>query len=208
MANHLLNFGDSWAHAADVGHKNGYARIVADSLEYNLQDYSIVSTSIPRMILQFQTFLDHYNPSDNYTALFFVTAVERLTLFENDRPLDIWPQSFGDFYSKWYSDSYGEFVANTSLITLQAMCRSRNIRDVYILGWQNPALWSDVDRRKFLDDANTCVAQQFGGTGTKPLYDLINRRDTTYLIPNNWHPNVAGHKFIAEAVLQHLALGR
>ncbi len=209
MANYLLNFGDSWAHAADAGLEHGYARIISRELGYQLLDYSIPSTSIHRMILQFQTFLDRdYTPTECYTALFFVTAVERLTLFDNQLPYDIWPQSFEDFYTKWYSDSYGEFVANTSLITLQTMCKSRNIRDVYMLGWQNPKLWPDIDRTKFLDNANTCIAQQFGGKSSQPLFDLINKRDTSYLIKDNWHPSIQGHRFIAEAVKQHLALGR
>lgn len=208
MSKIILNFGDSWAHARDAGTEHGYANVVAGRLNCELQDYSIPSTSIPRMILQFQKFLDQkYTTDCEYIALFFVTAVERLTLFDQQQqPYDIWPQSFEDFYTKWYSDQYGEFVANTSLITLQTMCKSRGIQDVYIPGWQTPKLWPDVDRNKFLYGAVRCIAQEFGGQGQQPLYDLINRRDSTYLIQDNWHPNQNGHQFIAESILQHLKL--
>lgn len=209
MSKYVVNFGDSWAHAADIDQRreHGYANVVAKELGYNLLDYSIPSTGIARMVLQFQNFVEQeYNSDNEYIALFFVTAVERLTLFRDQQPFDIWPQSFEDFYSQWYSDQLGEYNANTSLITLQTMCRLRNIQDVYVLGWQNPMLWPEIDKTKFVDNAKSCVAQQFGGQGINPLYDLISKKDSTYLIPNNWHPNINGHKFIANAILQHLKL--
>jgi len=207
MIKTILNFGDSWAHAADTGRENGYATIISKELGMNLQDYSIPSTGNPRMILQFQTFLEEaYQPNNQYIALFFVSAVERLIFFDEKQPYDLWPDSFEDFYTRWYSDSYGEFVTNSSLIVLQHMCRSRGIRDVYILGWQTPILWPDVDQSRFLFEGRTSIAQKFGGKGLTPLYDLINRVNSIYLIPNNGHPSVAGHRFIADSVLHHLKL--
>jgi hypothetical protein len=211
MSKCIVNFGDSWAHGADAGVRHNYSKVLADQLGYECQDYSKPSTSIHNMILQLQTFFKQsWQPQSEYTALFFVTAVERIELFDqSNQPYTIWSQEHPDFYSKWYSERLGEFTANTSLITLQTMCRARkNIKDVYILGWQNPVLWPEVDRSCFIDEGKSCMAQQFGGQGVNPLYDLIDQRNCPYLILDNWHPSIAGHQFIAEVILQHLKLDR
>lgn len=205
MTHYVVNFGDSWAHAADVECK-GYASMIAADLGCKLLDYSKPSTSIANMIVQFRTFLEHgYTSNHKFTALFFVTGMERLMFFDdNGQPRDIWPQSWEDFYAHWYSDAYGEFVANTSVMVLQQMCRSRSIHDIWMLGWQNLTLWPDIDRSRFVLQAEKSLAQMFGGQGPRPLWDLRNRPTEYYLLPDSSHPSVQGHRFIADTVLEHL----
>jgi len=202
----LLNFGDSWAHAKDAGQEHGYARVVANDLGYNYLDFSVPSSSIPGLILQFRKFLDtSYNAEQQYTALFFVTAQERQLLFNtNNAPIEIWPQSFEEYYSKWYSDTQGEFVANTTMLSLQAMCKHYNIQYHFILGWQLLNLWPEIDRRHIHANGNRCIAQEFGGLGNTPLQDLVNNHHDQYLIYKNWHPSVKGHRLIADLIVRNL----
>jgi len=210
MTRFVINFGDSWAHGYDV--YNRYAKYVADELDCDLLDYSRPSTTIHDMILQLQTFLSvDYQPDNQYVALFFVTAVERIMLFDhNQQPYAMSPLQIGneDFYRTYYNDRLGEFLANTSLITIQNMCQSRtNIQDIYMLGWQIPTLWPEVDRSKFVNQARSSVAEMFGGTGDHPLWDLVHVK-SKYVLENDGHPSVAGHRFIADVILQHLTPDR
>jgi len=210
MTRFVINFGDSWAHGYDV--YNRYAKYVADELDCDLLDYSRPSTTIHDMILQLQTFLSvDYQPDNQYVALFFVTAVERIMLFDhNQQPYAMSPLQIGneDFYRTYYNDRLGEFLANTSLITIQNMCQSRtNIQDIYMLGWQIPTLWPEVDRSKFVNQARSSVAEMFGGTGDHPLWDLVHVK-SKYVLKNDGHPSVAGHRFIADVILQHLTPDR
>jgi hypothetical protein len=210
MTRYVINFGDSWAHGSDP--QNRYAKYVADELGCSLLDYSRPSTSMHDMVLQLQNFLGvDYQRDNQYVALFFVTAVERIMLFDqNQRPYTMSPLQGGDedFYRTYYNDRLGEFLANTSLITIQTMCESVcNIQDIYMLGWQTPNLWPEVDRSKFLNQARSSVAEMFGGTRDKPLWNLVHVK-SPYVLENDGHPSAAGHSFIADVILQHLALGR
>jgi hypothetical protein len=202
----LLNFGDSWAHADDAGLQFGYSRLVAKDLGYDYLDFSVPSSSIPGLLLQFRNFLKTaYNKEQQYTALFFITAKERQLLFDsNGKPNEIWPQSFDEYYLKWYNDPHGEFVANTVLLSLQELCRQYNIRWHFILGWQLLNLWPEVDRSKMHARGNRCIAQEFGGIGDTPLQDLIDNHHEQYLIYNNWHPSVKGHRLIADLIVHNL----
>lgn len=210
MTRFVINFGDSWAHGYDV--YNRYAKYVADELDCDLLDYSRPSTTIHDMILQLQTFLSvDYQPDNQYVALFFVTAVERIMLFDHtQQPYTMSPLQIGneDFYRTYYNDRLGEFLANTSLITIQNMCQSRtNIQDIYMLGWQIPTLWPEVDSSKFVNQARSSVAEMFGGTGDHPLWDLVHIK-SKYVLENDGHPSVVGHRFIADVILQHLTPDR
>ena len=155
----LLNFGDSWAHGAGVEPAERYADIMAQRWDYPLLDYSQPSTSAARMILQLQTFLDTaYTPGKDYTALFFITAQERQLLFSDTgepREMHVQSQSDRDYYSEYYTSRLGTLVLNTTLITLQAMCRHYYIKDYYMLGWQYPVLWPTVDTSKFYAGARS-----------------------------------------------------
>lgn len=202
----LLNFGDSWAHAADAGQSNGYSRLVADALDYKHLDFSVPSSSIPGLLLQFRKFLDtEYDPAQQYTALFFVTAKERQLLFNSlGEPMEIWPQSYEEYYAPWYNDPQGEFVANTIILSLQNMCQHYNIQCHFMLGWQCLNLWPEVNRSNFHADGNRCIAQEFGGVGDTPLQDLINNHHDQYLIYKNWHPSIEGHRLMADLIVRNL----
>lgn len=206
----LLNFGDSWAHAADAGQQIGYSRLVANDLGYDYLDFSVPSSSIPGLLLQFRKFLENaYHNEQKYTALFFITAKERQLLFDsNGNPNEIWPQSFEEYYLKWYNDPHGEFVANSVLLSLQEICKQYGIQWHFILGWQLLNLWPEVDRRKIHARGNRCIAQEFGGTGDTPLQDLINNHHEQYLIYKNWHPSAKGHRLIADLIVGNLMLNQ
>ena len=192
---YLLNFGDSWAHGADAGFLNRYANQMAEKLNRPVLDYSQPSTSAPRLILQLQTFLQtEYNPQVHYIALFFITAQERQLLFRNNgEPRDLHVQGDSDYYGKYYTTRLGNFTLNTTIITLQAMWRKYNIQDHYMLGWQYPILWPEVDTGKFYNSGQTNALDLILGTDTKSKLHEVDALHPGFI---NGHPSIDGHQII------------
>lgn len=200
----LLNFGDSWAHGGDVENDQRYCYLLSCSLRKPLKDYSVPSSSAGRMILQLQEFLNKdYDPNHSYTALFFVTAQERQLLFDsNGNPVDLLPQHDGEYYLKFYNNRAGNFYLNNTLITLQAMCRRYKINDHYLLGWQLPTLWHEVDVTKFYDNAQSNALNIFAGSDAPSLIDLMTQNHHCLISSTNGHPNKEGHRMISEQWLK------
>lgn len=195
--NYLLNFGDSWSHAADAGREYGFSKLIAAELNLSWQDYSVPSSSVPRMVLELQNFLEvGYDPECNYTALFFVTAQERQLLFDsNGDPREMHVNDDRSYYAEYYNHRLGNFTLNTSIITLQSICRRYKINDHYLLGWQLPVLWPGVDVKKFYNNGQSNAVDMFD-SNKKDLYELI--RQAHPCLRSDGHPSIEGHRQIAK----------
>lgn len=201
MINYIVNFGDSWAHAvsakSEVTKTDGYSYLMAKDLGVQWLDYSITSSSSGRLVLQLQDFLkSKYDPSNDYIALFFVTAQERQLMFdENENPIEVHPQTHAEYYKKYYTDKLGNHNLNTTLIALQSMCNMYNIDDHYLLGWQLPTLWPEVNTNKFYDYGRSCAINMFAGPGAN-LINMMTASDPHLISNVDGHPNKKGHQVI------------
>jgi hypothetical protein len=154
------------------------------------------------MILQFRQFIqDLYQPDHDYLAVFFITAKERQLAFDSqDRPQEVHPQDplYKQYYKTMYTDQLGEFVTNTTIVTLQSLSAHYNIDDRYLLGWQPISLWPEVDQDRFYDQAQTTVMGLLGGNNILECAE----NDNPNFIPQDGHPSVLGHTQIAQALHQ------
>jgi hypothetical protein len=206
MSRYLVNFGDSWAYG--VGTKEypvrdidlHYAQQLRQLTNRHLIDLSNPSTSISHLILQFQQFIQkYYQVGNDYLAVFFITAQERQLAFDDQgvprelHPSHKWSKSY---YRDIYTDTLGEFNLNTVLLILQSMSRHYQIDDRYLLGWQQPTLWPEVDRTRFYRQAHITAMELLGNT------DIIEcgQNSNVNFIPGDGHPSVAGHTQIAQAL--------
>ena len=199
MNNHyLLNFGDSWAHGADAGYEKRYATLMAQKLNMTLIDYSIPSTSAPRMVVELQQFLQNsYNPNNFYTALFFITAQERQLLFtENGTPRDLTINNDAEYYKKFYTSRLGNYTLNTTIITLQVLCQKYNIKDYYLLGWLKPTLWAEVDIGRFYNNGRTNALNVILQDSSNINFYGVDLTDHPGFI--NGHPSIIGHQRISD----------
>lgn len=205
MKNTIVNFGDSWAwgwNGAQVKNPKRYSVLVAKHFNSDLLDFSQPGTSCANMILQFQKFIrTSYRANQKYQALFFVTAQERQLMFqENGEPKEYWPGSDRIFYQDYYTDHLGEFALNTHLITLQAMCKHYSVEDRYILGWQTPKLWPELDTKKFYQQGRLNMFNVFTGDTVSHLHRCPTEA-LKYFRPNDMHPNDLGHQRISEVLI-------
>jgi hypothetical protein len=205
----LIGFGDSWAHGSSDCDKT-YLQLVAERLSLPWSNYAVPSSSIPHLVLQFQQFLENeYCRDQKYLAVFFLTAQER-TFFIN--PLDktiihsspckveIINNPIEKYFYQNYTDEYGVFMFNTSLLALQQMCSINNILDIYIPGWQTPVLWNSINLEKCLFSGQHPVTKLFGQTTS--FTDLMNSNCS--LLAKSGHPNQQGHQIIADSLISHI----
>jgi len=218
---YLLNFGDSWA----AGHNNKlipfakdeiYSGQLAIKLGYNLLDFSCGSTSAHHMILEFQKFIKHHYDKDHeYIAIFFITAQERqISWMPHDNPIEVSPnqEEWKEYYQNFYTDTLGEFNLNTTILSLQTMCKHYGINDRYILGWQYPRMWSEVDLTRFYKNGkencfDLLVGKTLGKTNNvdpsvkypvvRWMLQQIGSKNKNFN-DNDGHPSVQGHTMIAE----------
>jgi hypothetical protein len=205
----LVGFGDSWAagHDLDTDEKS-YIELAAQQLRMHFYNFAVGSSSVPHLILQFQKFIDTvYFPGNQYHAVFFLTAQERNFCFDQDTK-DIVHLSPGSNptheYYKFYNNEFGNFVFNSTILSLQRLCDIYDIKDYYMLGWQQNKLWSTVDLEKFWKQGKKTATELFHDQEEFVLlHDLIGlngKHKNVHFGPDHNHPNQLGHKKIAQAL--------
>jgi hypothetical protein len=204
MSRYLVNFGDSWANVPGGPHINNpcYAAQLSRMTDRRFVDMSQPSTSVSHIVLQFRQFIqDLYQPDHDYLAVFFVTAKERQLAFDdNGCPRELHPNhpESRTYYQDIYTDQLGEFVTNTTILTLQSMAIHYNIDDRYLLGWQQVSLWPEVDQDRFYDQAQTTAMGLLGGDN---ITECAGNNNLNF-IPGDGHPSILGHTQIAQALHQ------
>jgi hypothetical protein len=211
MSRYLVNFGDSWANGPGWTDGPGgaphienpcYAAQLSRATDRQFVDLSQPSTSAARMVVQFQQFIkEYYQPKQDYVAIFFITAQERQLAFDPaGSARELHPETPGccNYYKDIYTDHLGEFELNTIILTLQAMSRYYNIDDRYLLGWQQPRLWPEIDISRFYRQGQINAMQLLGGD---KITDCAYSGNINF-IPNDGHPSVSGHTKIAQALNQ------
>jgi hypothetical protein len=204
MSCYLVNFGDSWAHGSPgiQQQQSTYAQQLSQLTNRQLIDLSKPSTSVSHLVVQFQQFIQqHYQPGSDYLAVFFITAQERQLGFDSDgSPQEVHPRNpaHHKYYQTMYTDQLGSFTLNTALMTVQALSTHYGIDDRYLLGWQQPTLWPEVDRTCFYRQAHITAMELLGNT------DIIEcgQNSNANFIPGDGHPSVTGHTQIAQALHQ------
>jgi hypothetical protein len=204
MARYLVNFGDSWAQGeGGTGREqSNYAHQLGQLTNRQLIDLSMSSTSVSHLVVQFQQFIQqHYRPGSDYLAVFFITAQERQLVFDSQGcPQEVHPRNsaYHKYYQTMYTDQLGSFTLNTVLMTVQALSTHYGIDDRYLLGWQQPTLWPEVDRTRFYRQAHITAMELLGNT------DIIEcgQNSNVNFIPGDGHPSVTGHTQIAQALHQ------
>ena len=203
---HLVTFGDSWPDGAELNqNEKPYGYQLADLLQTpSYKNYAQSNTSNDHLILQLEKYLEENNVEQNTIAVFFITGISRLCLIDynnNANCITPWAgKERGDmayYYFKYFHTPAQElFRLRLSILALQKICSSYNIKDRYILGWDKPDLdFPGIDLDKFYDRGNTNCADLFEANGSD---EFTNAKNNVYVYPNDCHPNYLGHQLIAE----------
>lgn len=202
-------FGDSWARGSELGpDEKTFGELLAEHLGCDtFANYSHPASSISHLIVQLKNFLkmvqDTGKDPSEYLAVFFLTSQHRSMSYLNERWIFQTPHGgFGEFdhdresvelidklyYKYFHSPELVDVSLNTTLISLQSMCRQYNIVDFYVPGWEKFNLWKEVDSTKV--HSVSC--------GDVINFNPVTLSTNEYIYPNQDHPNQLGHQKIAE----------
>jgi hypothetical protein len=93
-----------------------------------------------------------------------------------------------------YSPELSDITTNTTIMSLQSMCRHHGIQDYYIAGWQKFNFWNEVNTNRIY-----CKGQ----TSCKDLIDKESNTLPAYAFGK--HPNQLGHQIIADTLYRWIA---
>jgi hypothetical protein len=221
----LIVCGDSWSNGAELqDHEQTFGKLLSTKLNATLYNCSQDASSIPHLIIQLKQAISNCDLTTPTKALFFLTSPDRDLIWSDTLPrgsgftvthppphskheeifLNPSDPLHEHWYRTYYSNELSEFRSNTSLLSLQAICKHYNIQDYYIWGWTKFKLWDEVDRTKFYDNGATRVFDFF--TNDETIYpNPVYNASCKYIWPNSGHPNQLGHQLIADILYPWLA---
>jgi hypothetical protein len=214
----LIVCGDSWSNGAELQpEEQNFGQLLSQKLNANLYNQSVDASSIPHLIIQLKKAVAHCDLTLPTKALFFLTASDRDLIWSQQLPKgsgfskthppphsaleEIFLAPSDPLHEHWYktyhSRGLSNFRCNTSLITLQAMCKYHSIQDYYIWGWEKFCLWPEVDKTKFYNNAKSRIFDFFTDDPKLTPCEQFNK-NSRYFWPNGGHPNQLGHRVIAD----------
>ena len=202
----LVVFGCSWAVGVGVSATDTFGARLADKLSTtNFTNLGIQGSSNSRSVLQLLDYVKRTDISvENSIAVFLITTPARecvITHHGEHRPdqiIDITSGQPDDLTQSWIThftaQSNINFNLHKNILSMQGICRQYNIRDYYIVGWDNVDLnLPGIDTDKIYHKS---CAQLFG---YKDLKDYADRPPNQHVRVCG-HPNELGHELIAQTL--------
>ena len=213
---YLFGFGDSWPQGSELhpGDKT-FIELLAENKSLQFKNFAKPSTSIPHLIVQFNQAIRFAQScginTSEILAVFFLTSPDRDLIWKNsDQNLEIHLNPTHPEDKFWYTHIHTDYLVNyrinTSLISLQSLCKFHGITDRYIWGWEKINLWPEIDQSKI---HCTMIVDYFldGQINTsQSIIDYLYTSKNRYIWPNSGHPNQLGHEKIAEILAQWINL--
>jgi hypothetical protein len=198
----LVVFGDSWPAGAELTDPGQYCfpSLIGNLLNLQVDNQSQPGTSADQSVLRFLNY-----DLNNCSVLFCFTSYTRYIRFDNSQDLEVHPNNKDlaslNYYTQFYSDELGKFNFLKNILIVQGVCKSLNI-PVYCI-----TNWNTVPDHKLIDSNTFYKKSLFEILGMTNVttesakeYDfrLQMLRNKQYIYPNSSHPNINGHKLIAE----------
>ena len=202
----LVVFGCSWAVGVGVSATDTFGARLADKLSAtNFTNLGIQGSSNSRSVLQLLDYVKRTDISvENSIAVFLITSPARECVILRhaehcpDQIVDITSGQTDDLTQSWITHFASipniNFNLHKNILSMQAICRQYNIRDYYIVAWDNVDLkLPGVDTAKIYSKSCT---QLFGYEDLKDYAD----RPPNQHVRVCGHPNELGHELIAQTL--------
>lgn len=213
----LLIFGDSWARGVDIEESKGefsYGQLIAWNLGLEIIKAARPASCAENCIQQLESTNKHlFNPISKATALFTLTSPSRHQYWNqmHEEWLEIQINSSDPNSKAWYaylsSQKQDHHRMQITILALQRMCEQLGIKDRYVFGLEPfECTYPGIDKTKIYDEGKTSLTQIIG-----ILPEDASVREFCHMTPNeytiskdNFHPNGAGHKLIADTLIPWL----
>lgn len=200
--------GCSWANGAELApSERPFGHVISDVLGADCLHMAQDAASIPHMVLQLQRAINQIRVNERVIALFLLTAPDRDLMWSHTRPIGTGhmrenPPPYAqaqpiflngndplhrDWFAEYHSPELAQYRANTSIITLQALCRYHGIQDYYAWAFDRVSTWPEVCLEKFWKQGSAVMQDSEFATAR-----------TKYTIK---HPDQAQHELLAARFL-------
>lgn len=216
MVDNLIWFGDSWPAGNSLRDRtDAFPIVVGNNLGIDSINYAVDGSSQSELIVQFNNWKqEHYNPDKKYILIACLTNDNRFywkddTAWFTVLPSGVHRENVKSFYKHTYNEDAINFYSNCCIGNLRYLCNELNVPLLFIRNFKN--MEEDLRAQSLMDigllqvllDDPTAdwgiVKEKISMTATAHLFNIV-----AHPINSNVHPNVAGHKKIADIVANKL----
>ena len=198
----LVVFGDSWPAGAELTDPSQYCfpTLIGNVLGLVIDNQSQPATSADQAVLRFL----NYDLTD-CGVLFCFTSYARYVMFEEEQEFEIHPRNKDlaslNYYTQIYSDKLGKFNFLKNILVVQGVCKSSNIPVYCVTNWNDVPEHSSIDptifyKKSLFEMLGMINVTTESGNNSNFGQQIFSNKQ--YIRPNIGHPNIAGHKLIAE----------
>jgi lysophospholipase L1-like esterase len=198
----LVVFGDSWPAGSELTNpsEHCFPSVLGELLKIQIDNQSQSGTSVDQALLR----LLNYNLVD-CGVLFCFTSYARYIRFDNSQDFEVHPNNKDlaslNYYTQFYSDELGKFNFLKNILIVQGVCKSLNIPIYCVTNWNTVPDHKLIDSNTFYKKSLFEILGMTNvTTESAKEYDfrLQMLRNKQYIYPNSSHPNIDGHKLIAQ----------
>jgi hypothetical protein len=201
MTKCLLTFGDSWPAGSELDARcndQRFPELVARALGLGSINLAEPATSIDHAVLNL---IQRTDLADSM-VLFCVTAKERGMYFDGGQRVELHPQHTQlpsvSYYSYLYSDKLGEYNRIKNVLLVQEICNRLNVPVRFVCNWNHPPQHALIDPDLFYPQSLVEILGIANFEDDSSFYST--RGCSPYINPNLGHPNLAGHRLIADTL--------
>lgn len=201
LKSRLVVFGDSWP--AGFGLKNpgeeSFPELLGKQLNARVLNLSQCATSINHAVWNLFEFLKDRDDQYQDKILFCLTGKIRHWHFDKGVACEIHPTNTDivskAYYSYIYSDELGHIEWIKNIILIQEICRQHLLPVYFVSNWDNLPDHPMIDLNNFYSKS---LLNLFGFENISEEKFTNSHMNNIYM--TNIHPNVAGHKLIADSL--------
>jgi hypothetical protein len=198
----LIVFGDSWPYGCELDRYtlDAFPAQIEKILEIPVDNQSMFGTSIDRMVHKFLHIIEVDDLTD-CGVLFCLTGITRSMILDKNIPKEIHPSNSDietkSYYSYIFSWELATFNFLRNCLLIQSLCKIKNISLFFVTNWYS------FPESKLLDKENIYEKSLIEILGLPPMqikfdYPWNKVENSEYFYPNKYHPNLKGHRLIAE----------
>jgi hypothetical protein len=206
----FLVFGDSFPAGCDLADTDcRFPKLIADGLGWELIDFSQGSSSIDHAVHFFMSWIQKQNSINDTVALFCLTDPSRTMYFdEHDNLRELTPHSnntLAQYYKIMLNPKTEQHIWIKNITLLNLLCKHHSIPAYFINNWaysQSLVDYVDCAYPESICEILGFSEREWDYYKSNPFEQVD--KSGKYFDRGCYHPNVQGHKKIAETLTEWL----
>jgi len=199
MLKQLVTIGDSWPAGSELDDaNNSFPKLVGINLDIESINLSQPATSADQALYALLNCNQDIKWRDSL-VLFCLTGISR-SMYICQGPKEIHPTAdttrSNAYYKYIHSNELDQFNRIKNILSAQQYCFRLGCKILFVNNWDKTPNHHAIDQSLFYNKTLTEILQISQKLDDTNL-DWYNLKKNKYIQPNQCHPNIAGHKLIA-----------